>query len=238
MSNLPPQGPPAGASAAPPQWAPYGQPQGWTPPQGWGPPPGWGGNRWPAWWQTQRRPGFHWSRLPATLFVAFAIGAVVVGGVVADVAIAAPSAGTVVVGGSVTLTAASGWVRESSDDPSFSGIELRKANAVLTAEVVHSGYTGDSAALMNEQKPSLEAEVAQVSYGDPQTTTINGHDTTSTAFEATVTSGGQSGVIDGEFVCMVVDGNGVAILAAAEQGHLDPVIDDVTAMLRSVAVAR
>ena len=57
-------------------------------------------------------------------------------------------------------------------------------------------------------------------------------------FEATVTSGGQSGVIDGELVCMVVDGNAVVILVAAGQGHLDPVIDDVTAMLDSVSVGR
>jgi hypothetical protein len=37
---------------------------------------------------------------------------------------------------------------------------------------------------------------------------------------------------------MVVDGNAVVILVASQQGHLDPVIDDVTAMLRSVGTAR
>ena len=57
------------------------------------------------------------------------IGAVVVGGLVGRSAIAAPGAGTVVIGGSVTLTAAPGWVEAVSDDPSVSGIELRKANA-------------------------------------------------------------------------------------------------------------
>jgi hypothetical protein len=37
---------------------------------------------------------------------------------------------------------------------------------------------------------------------------------------------------------MVVDGNAVVVLVAAGQGHLDPVIDDVTAMLDSVSVGR
>jgi hypothetical protein len=172
------------------------------------------------------------------MLVAGVIAAVVVGGVGADLAIAAPSAGTIVVGGPVTITAAPGWVKADPNDATFTGIELRKANAVLTAEVVASDYAGGSASLLAEQKPSLDAEVAQASYGDPQMTTINGHDTTSMSFEATVTSSGQSGVIDGELVCMVVDGNAVVILAAAGQGHLDPLIDEVTAMLDSVGAAR
>jgi hypothetical protein len=170
--------------------------------------------------------------------VAFIIAAVVLGGLGVDSAIAAPSAGTVVVGGPVTLTAASGWVEVAADDASFTGVELRKANAILTAEVAGSDYAGDSASLLQTQKESLDGEVAQASYGDFQTTSINGHATSFVVFEATVTSGGQSGVIDGELVCMVVDGNAVVVLVAAGQGHLDPVIDDVTAMLDSVSVGR
>jgi hypothetical protein len=199
-------------------------PPAWTPPPGWVPP--------------RRSPGFNWSRLPATLLVAFIIAAVVLGGLGVDSAIAAPSAGTVVVGGPVTLTAASGWVEVAADDASFTGVELRKANAILTAEVAGSDYAGDSASLLQTQKESLDGEVAQASYGDFQTTSINGHATSFVVFEATVTSGGQSGVIDGELVCMVVDGNAVVVLVAAGQGHLDPVIDDVTAMLDSVSVGR
>jgi hypothetical protein len=172
------------------------------------------------------------------MLVALIIAAVVLGGIGVDGAIAAPSAGTVVVGGTVTLTAAPGWVEVASDDPSFTGVELRKANAVLTAEVAASDYTGDSASLLESQKSSLDDEVAQASYGDPQTTSINGHDTSFMVFEATVTSGGHSGVIDGELVCMVVGGNAVVVLVAAGQGHLDPVVDDVTAMLRSVSAGR
>jgi len=37
---------------------------------------------------------------------------------------------------------------------------------------------------------------------------------------------------------MVVNGNAVVIVVAAQQGELDPVIDDVTAMLESVEAAR
>jgi hypothetical protein len=206
------------------------------PPSAWAPPPGWSG--YPGWVPPRRSPGFNWSRLPATLFVAAVIAAVVLGGIGVDGAIAAPSAGTVVVGGSVTLTAAPGWVTEPSDDPTFTGVELRKANAMLTAEVDASDYTGDSASLLQSQKASLDSQVGQSSYGDVQTTSINGHDTSYLVFEATVTSGGQSGVIDGELICMVVDGNAVVILVAAGQGHLDPVIGEVTAMLDSVAVSR
>ena len=243
MSQLPPHGPlapgPIGSNgspaAQPAQPAPYGAPQGWAPPPAWGPPPGWG----VTWgWPPRRSSGFNWSRLPATMLIALIIAAVVLGGIGVDSAIAAPSAGTVVVGGPVTLTAASGWVEVPSDDASFTGVELRKANAILTAEVEASDYIGDSASLLQSQKASIDGEVAQASYGDAQTTSINGHDTNSMVFEATVTSGGQSGVIDGELVCMVVDGNAVVILVAAGQGHLDPVIDDVTAMLDSVSVGR
>jgi hypothetical protein len=168
--------------------------------------------------------------------VALIIATVVLGGIAVDGGIAAPSAGTLVVGGPVTLTAAPGWVKEPSDDPTFTGIELRKANAMLTAEVDASDYAGGSASLLGTQKESLDTQVAQASYGDVQATSINGHDTSYIVFEATVTSGGRSGVIDGELVCMVVDGNAVVILVAAGQGHLDPVIDDVTAMLDSVRV--
>jgi hypothetical protein len=57
-------------------------------------------------------------------------------------------------------------------------------------------------------------------------------------FEATVVSGQQSGIVDGELVCMVVDGNAVVLMVAAPQGDLDPVIDDVSAMLVSVGDGR
>jgi hypothetical protein len=174
------------------------------------------------------------SRLLPTLLVALVIVAVVGGGIAADAAITAPSAGTLIVNGTVSVTAAPGWVKATSDDPSFGGVERRKANAVLTAEVDATGYASDSATLLASERPSLDAEVAQISYGEPGTTTLGGHDATSVVFEATVSSGSQSGVVDGELICMVVDGNAVVVLVAASQGHLDAVSDDVTAMLRSL----
>ena len=158
------------------------------------------------------------------------------GGLVLDSVIAAPSAGTVAIGDSVTLTAAPGWVLDSSPDAG-PGIELRKANAALTAEVDSTSYAGTSAALLADQRPSLDAEAAQISYGDVATTSINGHDTSSVVFQATVVSA-NTGVIDGELICMVVDGDAVVIVVVAQQGDLDPMIDDITAMLRSVRVAR
>jgi hypothetical protein len=49
-----------------------------------------------------------------------------------------------------------------------------------------------------------------------------------------VTSGNQTGIVDGELVCMVVQANETIVVVAAPQGHLDPVIDDVSAMLNSL----
>jgi hypothetical protein len=170
--------------------------------------------------------------------VAAIIAAVVLGGIGLDAAIAAPSAGTVTVGGSVVMTAASGWVLAESTDTTSGFVELRKASAILTAQVVSSSYTGSSASLLAVEKESLDAEVVQIGYGDPRTTSINGHDTTYVVFGATVTSGGHSGAIDGELICMVVESNAVVIVVAAPQGDLDPVVDDVAAMLESVRVAQ
>jgi hypothetical protein len=184
---------------------------------------------------TPRRAGFAWSRLLPTMLVALVVSGVVLGGIALDKAIAAPSAGTVVVGGSVRITAAPGWVLAAPDDGS-PGIELRKADAFLTADVVSSAYVGDSTSLLSEQRPGLDAEAAQISYGDAHTTEINRHDTLFVVFQATVVSQ-HSGVLDGELVCMIVDGNAVVIFVAARQGYLEPVIDDVSAMLGSIGVA-
>jgi hypothetical protein len=169
--------------------------------------------------------------------VAAIIAAVVLGGVGLDAAIAAPSAGTVTVGGSVVMTAASGWVLAESNDTASGFVELRKASAILTAQVVSFYWARSSASLLAVERESLDAEVVQIGYGDPRTTSINGHDTTYVVFQATVTSGGHSGVIDGELICMVVESNAVVIVVAAPQGDLDPVVGEVTAMLESVRVA-
>lgn len=173
----------------------------------------------------------------ATVLVAAIVAVVVLGGIGLDTAIAAPSAGTVTVGGSVTITAAPGWVLVAPVDATSGGIELQKANAILTAEVASSSYSGAATAMLAEQEGSLSDQTAQISYSDVHSTTIGGHDTAFVIFEATVASGGRSGVVDGELICMVVEGNAVVILVAAPQGDLDPVIDDISTMLTRVGVA-
>jgi hypothetical protein len=241
MSVRPPEGPvphgPEGSVGPPAAWAPS-TPTGWAPPAAWAPPPGWA----PGWaqpaWPAARRSHFDWSRVLPTTVVAFVIAAVVLGGLGLDAAIASPSAGTVTIGGSVSITAASGWVLEPSADKTSTDLELRKANAILSAEVVSTSYADSAAALLDSQRPALDKEAAQISYGDVRATSIKGHETSSVVFQAVVTSGSRSGVIDGELICMTVDGRALVIVVAAQQGHLDPVIDDITQMLESVRPAR
>lgn len=208
---------------------------GWGPPLAPPPPPP--PPQWAA-WVPQRRVRLDRARLMPTLAVALIVAGVILGGIGLDNAIAAPSAGTVAVGGSVTMTAAPGWVLAPSQDAPSTGIELQKGNAILTAEVVSSSYSGDSASMLANQEKSLDDQSVQIEYGDVRSTSIGGHDTTSVMFEATVASGQQSGIVDGELVCMVVQGNAVVLMVAAPQGDLDPVIDDVSAMLVSVEDGR
>ena len=210
---------------------------GWGPPMAPPPPP----PPPPTWAQTWSAPEPFWlnrSRLLPTLALALVIAGVVLGGIGLDRAIPAPSAGTVVVGGSVTITAAPGWVLATPQDAPTSGIELQKSDAILTAEVVSASYSGDSASMLTDQKQSLDEQSVQITYSDVRSTSISGHDTTFVMFEATVVSGQQSGIVDGELVCMVVQGNAVVLMVAAPQGDLDPVIDDVSAMLVSVEAGR
>jgi hypothetical protein len=253
MSFRPPEGPvphgPEGSVGPPPGWAPQpgrppqpawppSAPTGWAPPAAWAPPPAWA----PGWaqpaWPAPRRSHFDWSRALPTTVVAFVIAAVVLGGLGLDAAIASPSAGTVTVGGSVSITAAPGWVLEPSANKTSTDLELRKANAILSAEVVSTSYADSAASLLDSQRPALDKEAAQISYGDVRATSIKGHETSSVVFQAVVASGSRSGVIDGELICMTVDGRALVIVVAAQQGHLDPVVDDITQMLESVRPAR
>ena len=169
-----------------------------------------------------------------TVVVAAIIAVVTLGGIGLDKVIAAPSAGTVAVGGSVTITAASGWVLISPAGDTSQGIQLQKGNAVLTAQLISSSYGGTSAGMVSDAEQSLGGDSAQVSYGDAHHGAISGHDTTYVTFEAAMTSGTQSGIVDGELVCMVVGRNEVVLVAAAPQGDLEPAIDDLAAMLKSV----
>jgi hypothetical protein len=180
--------------------------------------------------------GLNRQRWLPTIVVAAIIAGVVLGGMGLDDVIAAPSAGTVTVGGSVTITAAPGWILAPTRGDASPGIELQKSDAVLTAEVVSTSYSGSSASMLPDQESALSGDSAQISYGGVNQALISGHDSTYVAFEATVSSGHRSGIVDGELVCMVVDGNAVVVVAAAPQGDLDPVVDDVSAMIKSVGV--
>ena len=224
--------PTAPPSTPPPGWyAPVGSPAPGAPPTAWYPPTAAVG--------VPAGPTFKFDRarwLP-TILVAAIVAGVVLGGMGIDAAMAAPSAGTIAIGGSASLTAAPGWVLVSTPGDTSQGIELQKANAILTAQVISSSYSGDSASMLADAKQSLGGDSAQISYGDTHHTTIGGHDTTYVAFEAVLT-GQHSGVIDGELVCMVVQTDEIVIAVAAPQGHLDPVVDDVAAMLKSVRVGQ
>lgn len=178
------------------------------------------------------------ARLGPTVAVAAVIAAVVLGGLGIDRVLAAPNAGILDLGGSVSVTAAPGWVLTPSTDTTTSAIQLRKADAILTAQVVEQGYSGDSAALITEAESELDGATAQISFGDPHHRLINGYDTTYVSFQATVTTSARSGVVDGEVVGMVVGGNAVVFELAAPQGRLGSAVDDVSAMLESVRVGR
>jgi len=185
-----------------------------------------------------RAAGINRARLLPSAIVAAIIAGVVLGGTGLDTVIAAPSAGTVAVGGSVTITAAPGWVLVSTPGDTSNGIELQKANAVLVAQVVSTGYSGTSGSFLPQQEQALSGQSAQISFGDAHQASIGGHDTTYVAFEETMASGGRTGVLDGELVCMVVGNNAVVIVVGAPQGGLDSVVDDVSAMLKSVGAGQ
>ena len=178
------------------------------------------------------------ARLRPTVAVAAVIAAVVLGGMGLDRAIASPSAGTLGIGASLTITAAPGWVLDSAADSTTSGVQLRKADAILTAQVVAQTYSGDSASIIDEAEKELTGATAQISFGDTHHSPINGHDTTYVSFQATVSTSGRSGVVDGEMIAMAVGADAVLFELAAPQGRLSSAVDDVTVMIESVRVGR
>ncbi len=238
MSDFPPDRAAPGQGAGDPgttTGAPTGAPR-WAIPAVPPAPQGWPGAMPSGPVPSARTFTFNRERWLPTIVVATIIAGVVLGGIGLDKAIAAPSAGKVAVGGSVTITAAPGWVLAPQQDVPSTGIELQKSDAILTAQVVSSSFGGTSDSMLAEQENALQGDTATVTYGDVHQTSISGHDTTYVAFNAFVTSGQRSGIVDGELVCMVVNSNAVVIMVGAPQGDLDPVIDDVAAMLKSVGV--
>jgi hypothetical protein len=172
-----------------------------------------------------------------TALVAAVIAVVVLGGLALDGVIPAPSAGTQTIGGSVTITAASGWILIPGSGGNSGGIALQKGDATLTAQVLSQQFTGSSAAIMAQVRRQLDSQVAQISYGDEHKTQISGNDSTYVLFEAIVSGSGQSshmGTVDGELVCLVVSGNAVVVEVAAPQGDLQFVTDDISTMVKTV----
>ncbi len=180
------------------------------------------------------------ARWRPTALVAAVIAAVVLGGLAIDGIIPAPTAGTQNIGGSVTITAASGWVLISPSTDKSRGIVLQKGDATLTAQVASQDFSGGSTSLMDQVRAQLAAQVSQISFGDQHQTRIAGNDSTYVLFEAITSGGGgsgQTGTVDGELVCMVVSGNAVVVEVAAPQGDLQFVTGDVSAMVKTVRAA-
>ena len=204
-----------------------------------------GAHQAPAWKAPARRPAFDRSRLAPTLAVAAIVAGVVFGGIGLDRAIAAPSVGTVGLGGTIEMDAAPGWVLAPPDASGNSGnsggsggwVELRKSDGLLFATVTNQGYRGNVAAILAEQESQLKSETAQISFGDEQDVTVGTNPTAMAVFEAVVSDSAQSGTVDGELVAMVIDGNAIAFQVFIGQGEFGSISDDIVAMVSSVRAA-
>jgi hypothetical protein len=177
------------------------------------------------------------SRLLPTIVVAGVIAAVVLGGIGLDTTLAAPSAGTISLNVPVQLTAAPGWVLVPPDGSADVIRTLQKGDARMAAWGGNTG--GESASqLLADLKDGMSRSSADIRFGDVHVGSIGGHEAALVSFLAVATGKHGSATIDGELVCMIVGGYAVAIEAYAPQGDLDPVTDDIVAMLNSVEAAR
>ena len=232
----------APAPAGPPAWAqPAAAPQQYGQP-GYGQPgygqPGYGQ---PGWAQAgvapavARKPLVDRQKWLPTVVVAAIIAGVVLGGIGLDDVIAAPSAGTVNVGGSVTIVAAPGWVRVDTSD-NGGPVELQKADVQLT--VAAEPYSGTASAALQDAEQSLSSDEAQISFGDEQDGIMSGHEAAMVGFEAIVSGSSGSGTVDGELICLMDAGNAVEFVVATAQGNLADDVDDLKAMISSVEVGQ
>jgi hypothetical protein len=208
----------------------------------------------PAPWQGGPFPDHLWATQPTrpasaaagprwgiTAAVAAVIAAVVMGGLFADGAIAAPSAGTVTVSGPVTITAAPGWIVSESAGEITDGVALQDSTAILVAQVLSTNYRGDSRGLLADAERDFTNGTGQITFGRAQARKLGGKDAMEVTFSALVASGGSSGVIDGELICMVIESGGgsyaIVIQVGVPQGYLDTVSDAAEAMAASIEVA-
>lgn len=186
---------------------------------------------------TRPRPFLDRSRLMPTIVVAGVIAAVVLGGIGLDSTLAAPSAGTIILNVPVQLTAAPGWVLVPADGSSSGVKTLQKGDARLAASGRDTGGASASELLVG-LKDALSNSSAGIQFGDVHVGSFGGHEAAVVGFLAVATGKQGSATIDGELVCMIVGGYAVEVVAYAPQGDLDPVIDDIVAMLNSVEAAR
>jgi hypothetical protein len=223
------------APAAPPAWAQAPQPQPqpqqappWAQAQG---QPAWGAPGYAAPAPATRFTFDRQKWLP-TLAVAAVIAGVVLGGIGLDKVVAAPSVGTVSLGGGATMEAAPGWMQVDTGD---NGVTLQKANVRLFA--VATAYDGSAQALLQEVETSIRNEADQVTFGSEQTGTLSGHEAAIVGFEAII-SGSAGATLDGEAICLVVAPDGILIEAIAPVGMLDSAAQDIKAMASSVEVGQ
>lgn len=182
-----------------------------------------------------REPLFDRQKWLPTIAVAGIVVGVVLGGLGLDRVIAAPSAGTVEIGQSVTITAAPGWVRTETSGSS-GGVDLQKSDATLSATAV--SYGGSPSGALSEVEAELQQDAADISFGTEHDGALGGRDAATVTFSAIVSGPSGSGTVDGEVVCVVVDGRAILFEVIAPQGDLDPVADDVLTMVSSVEVGQ
>ena len=178
------------------------------------------------------------SRWRGTVVVAAIIGAVVLGGGIADGAVAVPSAGEVAVSGPIRVTAAPGWTVSASAGDVQDGVALEHAQALLIVQVVSTGYTGDDAQLLGESEQGLAAGAGHIWFGRGRTVELGGRRASEATFSALLSGAGGTGVLDGELVCLVIRSGGqsyaVVLQVGVPQGTLGSVTSDVDAMAGSV----
>ena len=213
-----------------------------SPPSAWygpaaGAPPGWHAPAAPA--PAPRASMIDRARLLPTVVVAVIVAAVVLGGIGLDTVIAAPSAGTVAVGDSVTMTAAPGWVLVSP-----AGRHRRRRAAAEGQRHPHRRRSSRRATPATRprccpsQEQSLNDQSAQISYGDAHRALGQRSRHHVRRLRGGRLVGRPVGHRRRRAHLHGRRGNAVVIVVAAPQGDLDPVIDDVSAMLKSVGVGR
>lgn len=205
--------------------------------------PPWAGAHWPPPPRAEVQPvgpARERPRWRGTILVGAIVAAVVLGGEVADAAIAAPSAGEVAVSGPVHVAAAPGWTLATAVGNVQDGVALQRGQALVVVQVVSNAYSSDDAQLLADAEQSLAASAGQIWFGGEKRVELGGRSASEATFSALLSGKGGSGILDGELVCLVIpSGTGryaVVLHVGVPQGTLGSVTYDVDAMAASVAV--